>query len=146
MEQNKREIKFRAWNPKQNSDTFGITEAYMSYQGEPDIETLKSFIFHYGDCELMQFTGRKDMNGKEIYERDIVRYKKDFTDKGESWIVGDVVWDEDGQWLIRDNPFTMGIYNVIEVIGNIYETPDLITAPNVQGSDTTDGDSKQNAK
>lgn len=37
-------IKFRAWDKSQN---------YMAYQGTPDLETLQSFIFHFGEDELM---------------------------------------------------------------------------------------------
>jgi hypothetical protein len=42
-----RTIKFRAWDESQK---------YMAYQGTPDLETLQSFIFHFGDKPLMQFT------------------------------------------------------------------------------------------
>jgi hypothetical protein len=49
-----REIKFRAWDESQN---------YMAYQGTPDLETIQSFMHHFGDKLLMQFTGIKDKNG-----------------------------------------------------------------------------------
>ena len=60
-----REIEFRTF---QNGTMF--------YQGDPDLETLQSFIFHYGDCELMQYTGLKDKNGKKIFEGDILNIDK----------------------------------------------------------------------
>ena len=61
-----REIKFRAWDNKQNkmrNDGFSI---YYdgSIQFADSIES-KDFI-------LMQYTGLKDKNGKEIYEGDIL--------------------------------------------------------------------------
>ena len=59
-----REIKFRAWGESQN---------YMAYQGTPDLETIQSFMHHFGDKKLLQFTGLKDYNGKEIYDGDIVQ-------------------------------------------------------------------------
>ena len=63
-----REIKFRAWDESQN---------YMAYQGAPDLETIQSFMFHFGNKILMQYTGMKDKNGKEIYEGDMISHKKD---------------------------------------------------------------------
>ena len=62
-------IKFRAW--------YGLREI-MVYQGDEDLETLQSFIHHYGDSDLMQSTNILDKNGKEIFERDYLKYSNDF--------------------------------------------------------------------
>lgn len=83
---------------------------------------------------LMQFTGLKDKNGKEIFEGDIVRYilgKNTFTEV--------ITYNKDlagfGFLSISiddDYVFTLGelIENLdlssIEVIGNIYENPELL--------------------
>lgn len=64
-----REIKFRAWDED---------ESYMAYQGTPDLETITSFMFHFGDRPLMQYTGLKDKNGKDIYEGDRVIIKQPY--------------------------------------------------------------------
>jgi len=57
-------IKFRAWNPKFNQ---------MEYQGDDDIETLQSFMHHYGDSKhLMISTGIVDKNNNTIYENDVL--------------------------------------------------------------------------
>lgn len=87
--------------------------------------TLEDFdIINKGDSKsvILQFTGLKDKNGKEIYEGDIVIpfslenkmnksvivYEfKEFRIKGES-----LYWN----WDLRQ----------IEIIGNIYENPELI--------------------
>ena len=101
-------IKFRAWNEEQK---------YMAYQGTPDLETLQSFIFHFGDKELMQFTGLHDKNGKEIYEGDIV------TDGvGKYKIVYDLkLAGYQPYCIFRDDP-----ENYCEVLGNIYENKELL--------------------
>ena len=110
-------IKFRAWNEEQK---------YMAYQGTPDLETLQSFIFHFGDKELMQFTGLHDKNGKEIYEGDILKtFPIISSDKiaydsfnvlvkfiNSSWIANGILGKRQAE--------------ISEVIGSIYENPELL--------------------
>ena len=59
------EIKFRAWIEEYN---------YFAIQGAPDLETLQSFIYHWGDRKLEQFSGMPDKNNKEICQNDKVKY------------------------------------------------------------------------
>lgn len=128
-----REIKFRAWDNSQN---------YMAYQGTPDLETIESFIFHFGDKELMQFIGLNDMNGKEIYEGDIVchwQYERLLDWRGVIKFSHGVFGTE---WLIHVKNSATPVYSCAQnhnlrklddditetmiVIGNIYENPELL--------------------
>lgn len=63
-----REIKFRAWDGKQ-----------MYYHNWRDrdsqVHDLWQFVVNVPDGELMQYTGLKDKNGKEIYEGDRLKIK-----------------------------------------------------------------------
>jgi uncharacterized phage protein (TIGR01671 family) len=126
-----REIKFRAWDNSQN---------YMAYQGTPDLETIESFIFHFGDKELMQFIGLNDMNGKEIYEGDIICHNEYQTLDwrgvikfshgvfGAEWLRNLKNQSMVGIWGQKHNLRTLDD-NVLEkqiVIGNIYENPELL--------------------
>jgi uncharacterized phage protein (TIGR01671 family) len=115
-----RDIKFRFWNKLNKQMEYDNLKTNSYYQNP----------FTRSDLVAMQFTGLSDKNGKEIYEGDIIRsmpndfepeysgcwsvifsdgtFKADRTDdQGETWIP---YWTE-GQ---------------IEIIGNIYEHPDLL--------------------
>ena len=87
----------------------------------------------YRDVELMQFTGLKDKNGRDIYEGDILN-----DGKGNPPVpYGKVVWNpsvgafnvlENGMyyWLNHGNQIGPLQLKETEVIGNIYENPELL--------------------
>lgn len=80
---------------------------------------------HYSDVVLMQYTGLKDKNGKEIFEGDIVR----IVDKN-YWVEWNrYVWAFNSKTHYK--PFSSYDDNtleelIIEVIGNIHENPELL--------------------
>jgi uncharacterized phage protein (TIGR01671 family) len=127
---------FRAWQSPLSSEPFVTEEGFMAYQGTPDIETLQSFMHHYADSEhLMQFTGIYDKNEKEIFEDDIVFVHEEMeTTTGHK---SRVFINHDGT-IILSHPahIKMGLapyrrlssFNDIEVIGNIYENPELLNS------------------
>jgi uncharacterized phage protein (TIGR01671 family) len=127
-----REIKFRAWDKKELDMIYGVLPLS---DGTFLIENSNSnkFVDVYCDDNIppnnyviQQYTGLKDKNGKEIYEGDIIEYEDVCVDGG-----GD---GEIHQLFIEDlrTAFFFGISNKfvesknIEVIGNIYENPNLI--------------------
>ncbi len=128
METNEiRTIKFRAWTGKQMLfKELDDKNWYDSYLIEGKLMCAAST----NDCrrfKVMQFTGLKDKNGKEIYEGDILQ-KKDVR-----FIVGYGDNDENRGWGFNLNSIRSrkGYHlstdvSKMEVIGNIYENPELL--------------------
>lgn len=114
-----REIKLRAYKI-----ILGI--GVMKYSSTTSLGNFFDHdIYPNKDWHIMQYTGLKDKNGKEIYEGDICKYQ-------ELEII-QWRWDEQhaGFWP-RKIPMESWSFNVIhtslncEVIGNIHENTELI--------------------
>jgi uncharacterized phage protein (TIGR01671 family) len=124
-----REIKFRAWDKRNNKwfhqDLFIMTNAgfYSDYREFEDGNSL--FDYEY---QLLQYTGLKDKNGKDIYEGDILEFNSIVT-----WVDGSDPANlgmEVGFYAQRDNFESWRLIEVgeeLEVLGNIFENPELIS-------------------
>lgn len=67
-----REVKFRAWNGKDMSDPFLIEEVCQECGTYCFGGGALGPIFNFNECVLMECTGLKDKNGKEVFEGDVV--------------------------------------------------------------------------
>lgn len=127
-----KEIKFRAWDEKTNemyhsrpSHTVwggGLCGRVVSDTGSIEIPLT----------QMMQFTGLKDKNGKEIYEGDVI----------DAWVsrwpdrkpLGVVIWNEhcaafqlQYEGAFGNNPSDfIHQWHFFEIKGNIYENPELL--------------------
>ncbi len=121
-----REIKFRAWN---------IKDKWMEEVLPVDNSGLNVFFKDLSKTHIiMQFTGLKDKNGKEIYEGDVVAYPQGPSQDCDKESVNlEVLWDEengmwvaDFYWLERTEKKRIFDNNSVKVIGNIHENPKLL--------------------
>ena len=125
-----RKIKFRAWNK--------VEEKMYNWYEFLNTNMKNTFIAPESTAMiLMQYTGLKDKNGKEIYEGDIVKYDE-FWREGDCHYnsgVGQILWDDEetGFYLAAKDTYFIDIdlFSLTrnldaEVIGNTYENPELL--------------------
>ena len=121
-----REIKFRAWDKVcremfYNSELANGDMMVICLDGE--IQLSDDDTYKPDDFILMQYTGLKDKNGKEIYERDITK-----DPDGNAF---EVIWNKGAASFELQNKtshflFVQRYIDMFEVIGNTYENPDLL--------------------
>lgn len=125
-----RDIKFRAWDNENEymitskQGVFTALQYYMNITRQDDgyyndgglLSPIK------GKYSLMQYTGLKDKNGKEIYEGDILKGTFYGFMAPEYDFVFSVYWDE------KEKGFMANYFepSECEVIGNIYDNKDLL--------------------
>lgn len=125
----KRKIKFRVWD-KKRKEVICYSPDVEEYELVPFLTLAGEFVWiEYGERDwidkvaVMQYIGLKDKNDKEIYEGDIVYNGQEYRR---------VVWARTGFWFAsihsKDKliePTANEVKNW-EVVGNIFENPELL--------------------
>lgn len=111
-----RPIEFRAWDKD--------TKQFNYFDNDND-DYPESFWALNSSKPLMQYTGLKDKNGVKIFEGDIIKFSSSY---GSSYRRKDVVEWSDGRlsWSLRHRAHLLFSTYHHEVIGNIYQHPELL--------------------
>lgn len=130
--------KFRAWD-KNTNDVVSVKTIDLENDGSVGcIVDYSGINLDISECVLMQSTGLKDKNGVEIFEADVVKVSdggneedsytsvvKNYADEG--YPAFDI--EAPSSWYYESNVLSTimgGDYETIEVIGNIWENPNLL--------------------
>lgn len=137
---NKREIKFRAWDDELKKMVYEFDDESNTYA---DVYVLgysndngvyagitPSKTQDWYELEVMQYTGLKDKNGKEIYEGDIVVFDVSAGREG----IEPEHNNQRGEVSISGGVVTFGAWTCLycnnkRLIGNIHANPERLTAP-----------------
>lgn len=125
--------KFRAWK-KAGKELGRVGQITFELDGSVSCVLFKGKFLDFNvpinEIVLMQSTGLKDKNGKEIFEGDVVRQVRTQPTTENEIIIG-VVTMLEGAWLIMNDGEQLASYlwsetDINEIIGNIYENSELL--------------------
>jgi uncharacterized phage protein (TIGR01671 family) len=135
-----RQIKFRVWDKAKRvfipDGVYGIIATDFGAFGVmlKDWGDYRQGEYFYENSQtLMQFTGLKDKNGEEIYEGDVLQHPRFYETPEMSYnpMETGVIIYKDGAFRFADGEGLLfeemeGYDGDMEIIGNIYEKPELI--------------------
>ena len=142
---NKENLQFRAWleNEKKMVDVESISFKKIRGRNNEVVRRYPQIIVSVSDgisktewmdnsAVLMQYTGLKDTNGKEIYEGDIVGVENIYSGHGVRW--QGIVKFSECQYMLKVQSaehtvplkYLLRVNRYVKIIGNIYENPELL--------------------
>lgn len=123
-------IKFKAWDKSSKrmamvKNTYGLADGTITYVDLVYLKNSPKKNLPIGQVVLLQFTNFLDINGKEIYEGDIVELTSgDSYKQTDPYLVEDIqeffcLFNESDSYYLMDETKT-------KLLGNIYENPELM--------------------
>ncbi|MDU6797134.1 MAG: YopX family protein [Streptococcus agalactiae] len=119
-------LRFRAWLKKEQKMDNEIDHISWLEDELYCIGDGITYMVSAEDLVLMQSTGLKDKNGKEIFEGDIVKMSKDVYSEPTYY---EVVRHRGGAYRLESKKHGCELWlrhADCEVVGNVYENPELL--------------------
>lgn len=125
--------KYRAWDSWRKRMSV-VDRIYIDTEGVRLYDDFGEYWRDFRDIKLMQSTGLKDKNGKELFEGDIATDGDTLGDIRNHQTLGFYIVDKKGkERFLSGTVDTEGfeeakefMENSFEIIGNIYENPELL--------------------
>jgi hypothetical protein len=109
-----------------------VDRIYIDTEGVRLYDDFGEYWRDFRDVKLMQSTGLRDKNGKEIFEGDIAQFEDCYTETDFLYVnTGIVEWSQGSFTITNRDSVEMGdlldgeFLDVI-IIGNVYENPELL--------------------
>lgn len=123
--------KYRAWDNWRKRMSV-VDRIYIDTEGVRLYDDFGEYWRDFRDVKLMQSTGLRDKNGKEIFEGDIAQFEDCYTETDFLYVnTGIVEWSQGSFTITNRDSVEMGdlldgeFLDVI-IIGNVYENPELL--------------------
>lgn len=124
--------KFRAWDSWRKRMSV-VDRIYIDTKGVRLYDDFGEYWRDFSDVELMQSTGLKDKNGKEIFEGDIITNGQNVMFMKKHDTLGFYIEEKGKVEFIADcadlaefEADKKEIEGFVEIIGNVYENPELL--------------------
>lgn len=120
-------FRFRAWNKEEKNMYYDAQNTYDYMTGKPIIfaESFSCLLTNDEEWVVEQCTGLKDKNGNLIYEGDIVKCDRDFSENGRKNLIRKVIFADGSFQLERaktiGDRYYINAFHNFEIIGNIHE-------------------------
>jgi len=117
--------KFRAWDNWRKRMSV-VDRIYTDTKGVRLYDDFGEYWRDFRDAKLMQSTGLKDKNDKEVFEGDIVKMSKDVYSEPTYY---EVVRHRGGAYRLESKQHGCELWlrhTDCEVVGNVYENPELL--------------------
>jgi len=112
--------KYRAWDNWRKRMSV-VDRIYIDTEGVRLYDDFGEYWRDFRDVKLMQSTGLRDKNGKEIFEGDIAQFEDCYTETDFLYVnTGIVEWSQGSFTITNRDSVEMGD------IGNVYENPELL--------------------